>query len=147
VVWHKLLRLLRAGLAGIAATASDLATLALLVSALHVNPRIANVPALVVGGVVNFIGNRHYAFRAASGHLGKQAIGYTAVEVTALALNGFLFDTVLRAVPAAAHVYWLVRLATSNAVFLAWSYPLWRRVFRVPSPARPVASSRRSAAA
>jgi putative flippase GtrA len=144
VAWLKLFRLLRAAVAGAAATASDLATLTLLVSVLHVSPRLANVPALFVGGIVNFVGNRHYAFRAACGHLGKQAVGYTVVEVTALALNGFLYDTVLRSFPGASHVYWLVRLATSHAVFLAWSYPLWRRVFRV----RPrTESSRPSAAA
>ncbi|MGH7298083.1 MAG: GtrA family protein, partial [Polyangiaceae bacterium] len=85
--------------------------------------------ALVVGGVVNFVGNRHFAFRAGDGHVGKQAAGYTAVELVALALNGLLYDAVLRAEPQAAHVYWLVRLVTSHAVFLLWSYPLWRRVF------------------
>jgi putative flippase GtrA len=133
---RKLAQLLRAGIAGLAATGSDLATLAVLVSVLHVDPRLASLPALVVGGVVNFVGNRHFAFRAKDGHLGKQAAGYVAVEVVALALNGLLYDTVLRAVPGAAHVYWLVRLATSHLVFLAWSYPLWRLVFRV----RPVES-------
>jgi putative flippase GtrA len=125
------MQLLRAGIAGIAATAADLATLALLVSALHVDARLANVPALVVGGIVNFLGNRHFAFRAQAGHVGKQAVGYTAVELVALALNGLLYDTVLRLVPGARPLYWLVRLATSNAVFLGWSYPLWGRVFRV----------------
>ena len=129
---RKLAQLLRAGIAGLAATGSDLATLALFVSVLHVDPRLASLPALGVGGVVNFLGNRHFAFRAKDGHLGKQAAGYVVVEVVALALNGLLYDTVLRAAPGAAHVYWLVRLATSHLVFLAWSYPLWRRVFRVP---------------
>jgi putative flippase GtrA len=131
VTWKRIAELLRAGVAGIAATASDLGTLAVLVSVLHVDARAASIPALVVGGVVNFLGNRHYAFRAKQGHIGKQAVGYTAVELVALALNGLLYDTVLRALPGAAHVYWLVRLATTNAVFLCWSFPLWRRVFRV----------------
>jgi putative flippase GtrA len=131
-MWTKLVTLLRAGIAGIAATASDLATLAVLVSVFHVDPRLANVPALLVGGVVNFLGNRYFAFRAHHGHAGKQAAGYTAVELVALALNGVLYDTVLRLVPGARPVYWLVRIATSHAVFLGWSYPLWRRVFAVP---------------
>lgn len=130
-MWNRALQLLRAGIAGIAATAADIGTLALLVSVLHVDARLANVPALVVGGIVNFVGNRHFAFRARAGHVGKQAAGYTAVELVALALNGFLYDTVLRLVPGARALYWLVRLATSHAVFLGWSYPLWGRVFRV----------------
>ncbi len=130
-MWTKALQLLRAGIAGIGATAADIATLALLVSVLHVDAQLASVPALVVGGVVNFVGNRHFAFRAQAGHVGKQAAGYTAVELVALALNGLLYDTVLRLVPGARALYWLVRLATSHAVFLGWSYPLWGRVFRV----------------
>jgi len=137
---RKLAQLLRAGIAGLAATGSDLATLAFFVSVLHVDPRLASLPALLVGGVVNFLGNRHFAFQARDGHLGKQAVGYTAVEVVALALNGLLYDTVLRTVPGAAHAYWLVRLATSHLVFLAWSYPLWRLVFRVRRPATEAAT-------
>ena len=135
VSWKKVAELLRAGIAGVAATGADLATLAVLVSLVHVDPHVANVPALLVGGVVNFLGNRHFAFRARTGHVGKQAVGYTVVEVVALALNGVLYDLALRAIPGAAHLYWLVRLATSHAVFLGWSFPLWRRVFRVAPPA------------
>ena len=50
------------------------------------------------------------------------AVTYTYVLATGLAFYS-------------PHLYWLVRLATSHAVFLAWSFPLWRRVFRVSSPA------------
>lgn len=130
-MWRRFAQLLRAGVAGAAATAADLATLAVLVSALHVDARAASLPALVVGGVVNFVGNRHFAFRARSGRLARQAAGYAAVEIVALALNGLLYDAALRALPGAANVYWLVRLATSHAVFVGWSYPLWRKVFAV----------------
>ena len=134
-------RLLRAGLAGAAATLVDLLVLLLLVSGLHLPPRVANLPALIAGGVMNFVGNRHFAFRAADGSLARQAVLYTLVEVVALALNGVLFDLVLRAYPGAAHAYWLVRLATSHLVFLCWSYPLWNRVFSPslggPEPRRP----------
>jgi len=132
-MWTKLWTLLRAGLAGLAATGADLATLAVLVSVFHVDPRVANVPALVVGGVVNFLGNRYFAFRAHQGNAGKQAAGYTAVELVALGLNGVAYDMVLRLVPGARSVYWLARIATSHAVFLGWSYPLWRKVFAVPA--------------
>lgn len=123
-----MLRLLRAGIAGAAATLVDLGVLAVLVSLLHVDPRAANVPALIAGGIANFLGNRHFAFRAANGSLARQAVLYTVVEVIALALNGFLYDAVLRAQPHAP--YWLVRLVTSHVVFLCWSYPLWNKVFK-----------------
>jgi putative flippase GtrA len=123
--------MVRSAIAGLAATAADMATLAFLVSILHWNPRSANVPALLVGGVVNFLGNRGYAFHAREGNVAVQAAGYTLVECVALGLNGLLYDAVLRWAPATAELYWLVRLITTNVVFVCWSYPLWRRVFRV----------------
>ncbi|HEX7664783.1 MAG TPA: hypothetical protein VF407_09740, partial [Polyangiaceae bacterium] len=74
-----------------------------------------------------------FAFRDAKhGALEKHVVGYLLVEIVALVLNGALYDLVLRIVPGSTHLYWLVRLATSNVVFLLWSYPLWRRVFRAP---------------
>ena len=125
----RILELLRAGAAGTLATAVDVGTLALLVSVFHVDARVASIPALVAGGIANFLGNRYFAFRAKGGDLAKQALGYTAVEVVALALNGILYDFTLRTFPVAAHAYWIVRIITSHVVFLAWSYPLWRKVF------------------
>jgi putative flippase GtrA len=134
MVLERVKKLVRAFIAGAAATLVDLGTLALLVSVFHVNARIASIPALVLGGIANFLGNRHYAFRAAKGSFSRQAILYTIVEVMALAMNGLLYDTVLRAFPMLSGAYWLVRLATSHVVFLCWSYPLWNRVFRVKVP-------------
>ncbi len=124
------LQTVRAGAAGVLATATDLATLALLVSGLGLSPHVANVPALLAGGVANFAGNRWFAFRAHRAPLGRQLIGYTLVELVALALNGWLFEAALRLFPQATHAYWALRLATSHLVFLLWSYPLWCLVFR-----------------
>jgi putative flippase GtrA len=130
----RLARLGRAALAGGVATLVDLAVLALLVSVAHLPPRVANVPALVAGGVVSFVGNRHFAFRAKAGSLAKQAVLFTAIELVTLTLNGVLFDLAMRGLEAHPGWYAPVRLVTSHVVFLAWSYPLWRLVFRVPSP-------------
>lgn len=128
--FHACMKLLRAGAAGIFATAIDLLVLTVLVSGFHVSVQVANVPALVAGGVANFAGNRWFAFRAQHGSLPKQALGYSLVEIVALALNGWLFALAMHALPQAAHLYWLVRIATTHLVFLAWSYPLWCLVFR-----------------
>ncbi len=142
---HALFRVLwqtpRAGLAGVVATGIDLFVLAVLVSGFHLNAHAANVPALLAGGVANFLGNRHFAFRARGESLTRQAIGYTAVELVALALNGLLFDLALRLFPAGAHLYWAVRLVTSHLVFLSWSYPLWCFVFRVRQGSEPADAS------
>lgn len=129
-----MLRFLRALVAGGAATAVDLATLALLVSVLDLDPRVANVPALMAGGAVQFLANRRFVFRAQGGGLARQAALFVVVETVALALNGVLYDAAMRLVPPQPGLYALVRLATSNVVFLAWSYPLWRFVFRTPTP-------------
>lgn len=130
----RLARLLRAGIAGAAATLIDLAVLAVLVTGFHVGARVASLPALLAGGVANFVGNRQ-------GSLARQVVLYTLVEVIALALNGVLYDTALRTWPGVVHEYWLVRLATSHLVFLLWSYPLWRRVFAVKAAERAATSA------
>jgi putative flippase GtrA len=133
------LRVIRALLAGGAATLADLAVLALLVSAMGLAPRVASIPALVDGGNVRFLGNRHFAFRASRGSLARQAALYTVVELAALGANGVLFDLAMRVLPTnLAWAYVPVRLVTSHLVFLGWSYPLWRLVFRVPREAEAV---------
>lgn len=136
VTLDRISELARSLLAGGAATLTDLAVLTAWVTVLHGSARGGNVPALIAGGIVNFVGNRQLAFRDAKhGALEKQVVGYLLVETVALLSNGVLYDLTLRLFPDAAHLYWLVRLATSNVVFLLWSYPLWRRVFRAPSVA------------
>jgi putative flippase GtrA len=123
---------LRASVAGGVATACDLAVLLALTDGFGISPRYANVPALLVGGVVNFFANRHFAFRAAGAPAGKQAMGYVAVESAALLLNALVYDSAIRFIPLATTHYAIVRVAAGSVVFLLWSYPLWRIVFRTP---------------
>ena len=127
-----MLRYLRALLAGAAATTTDLATLAVLVSLLHVDPRVANVPALVAGGVVQFFANRRFVFRSDGRGLARQAALFVVVEAIALALSGLLYEHAMRLLPSQPGLYLLVRIVTSHVVFVTWSYPLWHFVFRVP---------------
>jgi putative flippase GtrA len=122
---------LRSAIAGGAATLSDLVVLTFCVAVLHMSPRIASLPALLVGGVVNFYGNRHFAFRASSGALTRQATLYAITEAIALALNGVLFDAAMRAFAPTGVFVMVARLVTQNAVFVLWSYPVWRKVFAV----------------
>lgn len=131
------IRFFRATIAGAAATLTDLLVLAVLVSGLGLRARVANVPALLAGGTVNFLGNRHFAFRATEGSVVRQAVLYALVELVALGLNGVLYDQTEQALAlhgAPSWSYLAVRLVTSNVVFLFWSYPLWRGVFRTPVP-------------
>ena len=128
----------RSALAGAAATLTDLSVLAVLVGLLGVSARHANVPALLAGAAVQFVGNRHFAFRARSGSLRRQLFWFGVVEVGTLLLNGLLYDVGARSMSLGALSAVALRAVISFAVFVCWSYPLWRRVFRVP-PAPPSA--------
>lgn len=126
--------LLRSFVAGAAATIADLMVLTLGVTVLGLSPRVASLPALVAGGVVNFFGNRHFAFRARNGSLKRQATLYAVTEIVALALNGILYDAIVRMVHPHAMGAIVVRLITTHVVFVAFSYPIWRKVFCARDP-------------
>ena len=98
--------------------------------AFGMSARAANLPALLAGGLVNFHGNRAFAFRATHGSLQKQATLFVLAELVTLGLNGVLYDFAMRAAPAGAISALVVRLVVQNIVFVGWSFPVWRRVFR-----------------
>ncbi len=131
----RLATFVRSALAGGAATLADLVVLGVAVGVLHVTPRVANLPALLVGAAVQFLGNRHFAFRAGKGPLGRQALLFALGEAIALVLNAALYDGVARLVPLSAAGAVMARAVTTNVVFLAWSYPVFKRVFRAPAGA------------
>jgi putative flippase GtrA len=124
----------RSALTGGAATLADLAVIALATGVLHASPKVANVPALLVGAVVQFFGNKHFAFRARGGDLRRQAALFVATEAVALMLNAALYHGVASLVPLVPTTAVLARAVTTNLVFLLWSYPVWKRVFAAPSP-------------
>jgi putative flippase GtrA len=123
-------RLLRSAAAGAAATLVDLAFLAGLVSLAGLSPSAASVPALVLGNVVTFFGQKYFAFQAERAHAAGQALGFVLVEGGGFLLNLVLFELVLRSLPAASSHYAFTRLLTTNAVWLLYSFPLWHLVFR-----------------
>lgn len=121
-------------LAGAAATLTDFGVFVLLHNALNVVAIWATVPALIAGGVVNFIGNRRYAFHAHRGKLTKQAQRFTVVTLIALGLNFLIFWGAEKLVPT--WPAWLLRLIIGNVVYLAWSYPMFKVVFRTVTTTR-----------
>jgi len=127
---EKLATLFRSTTVGALATGVDLLVLFLCMQTFGWSARAANFPALLAGGAVNFHGNRSFAFRATHGSLGRQATLFVLAELVTLGLNGVLYDLAVRAVPAGAAPALIVRLIVQNAVFVAWSFPVWRRVFR-----------------
>jgi putative flippase GtrA len=131
---QRLLTFARSALAGGAATLVDLGVIATAVGLFHVSPRAANVPALLAGAVVQFFGNRCFAFRAQEGSLPRQAALFVLAEAITLGLNGVLYHAVVTHVALGAAGAVIVRALTTNAVFVLWSYPVWKRIFQ-PAPA------------
>jgi len=128
-----LARLFRSALGGGAATLVDLGVLTGLVSLGGVSPRAASIPALVAGGIVAFVTQKYFAFQAAGGRVVRQAVQFAVVQVGSTVLTGVLYDLTLRLVPRLTPYYVVVRLVTSNLVWLGFSFPLWHWVFRVPA--------------
>jgi putative flippase GtrA len=121
-------RFARSALAGGAATLVDLGVIAVAVGLLHATPAAANVPAALAGAVVQFFGNRHFAFRS-TGPLGRQVALFAVAEAVTLFLNVALFHLVATHVSLHAGGAVIARAATTNAVFVLWSYPAWKRIF------------------
>ena len=113
------------GVGGVA-TLVDLVALMVLVEAFGLSPDQANVPALLVGVAVQFVGCRHLVFRATDGQLSKQVLGFAGVELATLALNGLLFHALLVLTPLP---YPVIRLIGTFLVYVSFSYPLWHLVF------------------
>lgn len=117
---------LRSLAVGAAATAADLAALTALVELAHLSPALANLPALLVGVLIQYFGNKYLAFRDHSRDHLRQGTAFALVEVGTVALNALAFHLLVTAV---ALPYGLARVAGSALVYVGFSYPLWRRVF------------------
>ena len=84
------LQLFQFGVVGVSGYVINIAVFALLTQALDVNHILAAVGAFCVAVTNNFWWNRHWTFKARSGHAGFQAARFFAVSVVA-----FLFAAAL----------------------------------------------------
>lgn len=112
---------------GLLATVTDLGVLALLVSGLGVSPRVASVPALVLGISVQFAGNKWFAFGDRSRDWLRQGAQFLGVEAAGFVANIVLFDL---AITLTRLPYLPLRLLTTNLVYFCFCLPLWSRIFR-----------------
>jgi putative flippase GtrA len=122
--------LARSALVGIVATGADVVTLLVLVGLVGFAPVQANVPALLLGVAVQYAGNKYFAFEDHSRDHLRQGALFALVEIGTLALNAAGFHLLVTMTPMP---YPLVRVVVTLTVYLGFSFPLWRRVFR-PSP-------------
>jgi putative flippase GtrA len=120
-------KLLRSALVGLVATAVDVTALFLLVGVAKVPAKLANVPALLLGVAVQFSGNKRFAFRDPSRDYLRQGTLFGLVELGAILLNAVVFHLLVTTTPIP---YPLARALGSAGVYVGFSYPLWRHVFR-----------------
>lgn len=122
-------RLARSAGAGAVSTLVDLTSITILVEVLHVTTRAANVPALTLGAITMFVGQKYFAFRAA-GDVKKEIALFAGVQIGGFVLNAFLFDLAIRSSVLAARYYLITRMAVGNVVWLGYSFPMWHVVFK-----------------
>jgi putative flippase GtrA len=125
---HK--EMLRSGGVGVVATVVDLVLLVTLTEVVGLSPMAANLPALSGGLLVQFFGNKFFAFGDHSRDYARQGAQFALVEAGAFSLNALLFHVALSLtlLPYAA-----VRVVCSAVVYLGYSFPLWRWIFK-PRP-------------
>ena len=125
---RRFLRFLRSSTVGLVATLADFAVLEICVRLLHVRPSTAKVFSFLVGLSVQFLGNRTFAFHATGGPLGRQVLLFCAVESVALTLNWLLFRYLAETLGLPLE---LANVLVTFVVYVGFSYPAWRIVFRV----------------
>lgn len=116
----------RSAAVGVAATALDFVTLTALVSWLGVAPRIASLPALCAGIAVQFVGNKHFAFRDGTPGWPRQLLLFLSVEALGVLGNLLIFDRLIAWTPLP---YLVCRMLSSSLVYFSVCLPLWARLF------------------
>lgn len=112
----------------------DFALLALCLRWLHIEALSSRVIALVLSGLVTFVGSRSFAFRVKGGSVPRQAGRFIAAEVAAVPLNLLSFH--LCTGFAAGVAPELVSFVANALVFVSFSYPVRRLlVFGATAPA------------
>ena len=117
----------RSAAIGALPTLTDLVALTVLVSGFGLSPRLASVPALVIGIALQFVGNKWFAFGDRSRDWFRQGTQFLGVEALGFTANLLLFDLAIRftALP-----YLPLRLLTTSIVYFAICLPLWSLIFR-----------------
>jgi len=100
----------------------------------HWPQSVADNVGLLVGAAVQFLGARYFVFRARQGKLHRQIAGFALVELATLLANMGALWAGRSLLPDAYGQSDLLVLATSFAVFAAFSYPAWHLVFHVRGP-------------
>lgn len=120
----RLMCFVRTLIVGFWANVVDFSLLAACVRWLHIEALPSRFIALVLSGVLTFIGSRSFVFRVQSGNVPKQAGRFVAAELLGLVLNLVSFRLCASCAPLAAPE--LVSFVANALVFVGFSYPVRR---------------------
>ena len=118
-------QMLTAGANGVVTTAVDIGVLVVLVELIGAAVPVAAFCAALVGAVVNFVLNKHVAFRDRTPITAEQLLRFAAVAgatalLMALAMKLFAVEF---------HVpYLFAKVISGVGVFVVWTYPAQRRL-------------------
>jgi putative flippase GtrA len=124
----RFMRFLRSSLVGIVATAADFTVLEVCMRLLHLEAGTSKIFAFLVGLSVQFFGNRSFAFHATGGSMRRQVLLFCLVESVALTLNWALFRQLVNRARLPIEI---ANFLVTFVVYVGFSYPAWRIVFRV----------------
>jgi putative flippase GtrA len=124
-------RLVRSGAAGILATLAQFGTLWSLVSFAGTSPVKANLPALVFGSAVMFLGQKYFVYEArAAKTLWRETVLYAIVQVVGIGLTDWLYKNFLAFSPRLEAHYVIAGLIVNNLVWLVYFVPAWHFIFK-----------------
>ena len=113
---------------GLLASFADMTLLVVLVEWFHIAPPTANLPSLILGSGIQFLGNRHVVFHVErKGRLSHQMTLFAVTEGASFALNAVGFYLVVHGTQIP---YFLARPIISLCVFGGFSFPVWGKIFR-----------------
>jgi putative flippase GtrA len=123
---ERVMRFVRALMVGGVATGADFVTLTVLIRVFAVRPEIARAPALLMGAIVQFVGNRIFTFRATQGSLARHAKLFLAFEASAYVVNLLLYRYLVHSITILPPE--VTSFIGTFLVFAAYSYPVRRLV-------------------
>lgn len=119
-------RFMRSSLVGLVTSVVDLAIIETGIRLMKIDPAVAKAVALAVCTLIQFFGNRSFAFRAQKGRLGRQMAWFIGCETIAAGLMCLVFRQMVRHMPLE-----IANALSIGVVYFGFSYPLWKRVFTV----------------
>ena len=119
----------KANIASIVASFFDYLLTILLVQIIFIDKVWAGVAGTVFGGVINFVINRHWVFKAANSNLTRQGKRYLITWFGNLLLNALGLFCLINLIDVQ---YIVAKVTTSLIVAFFYNYPLQKRyVFKI----------------